>query len=172
MKNFTDRDKSHKLRRKKSVKEKEVRRFDVVASMQTERIDEEQSLKAAILFEDSVSGVEDGSKTEAPPPPSESNPITDLCEALQKESVDASLGYLEYRDYTYDLLTHPVSHPEGSTMTTLNDLLEANARQLYEFPAEKRAIVATVIASSLLQLQRTHWISETWSKNDIFFTTV
>jgi len=162
---------SHKIRRKPSVKGKEVRRFDVVASMQAERIDEEQNLKAAPLFQDLVAPV-DTSKTEVPPPPSESDPITDLCEALNKEFTDASLGYLDYRDYTYDFLGNPLSDAEGSTTTTLNELLEANARQPYEFPAEKRAIVATILASSLLQLQKTHWIGETWSRRDIFFTTV
>ena len=140
--------------------------------MQTQRIDEEQTLKYAIIFEDSVSIAEDAPKLGAVQPPSKSDLISDLCDALKKESTETSLGYLKHGDYSYDFRTQSLSHPQKSTTTTLGELLEANALYPYEFPAEKRAIVATILASSLLQLQKTHWISDTWSKRDVFFTTV
>jgi hypothetical protein len=35
----------------------------------------------------------------------------------------------------------------------------------------KKAVVATILVSSLLQLQRTHWLKDNWAKEDILVMT-
>lgn len=161
---------SNKFRRTKSNKIEQVRRFGVVQSMQTKSLDGEQNLKTAIVFEDTHSVPEDTSDLGATEAPPRDVPIINLCDVL-KESDGTSLGYLKCGNYIYDLLAQSLSYSETST-TTLSELLEANAIHPYNFPAEKRALLAVILASSFLQLQKTHWISDTWSKRDIFFTLV
>lgn len=142
--------------------------------MQSERVDEEQTLKnATIVFEDSVSSINSLSKKI--PEIQDSRPlpkpalISDLCGTLKQGNSVDSLGYLKQDLYIYDLISTPLSNPENQTTTTLRDVLEASSD---EFSPEKRAMVATIIASALLQLRKTHWMSDTWSKRDIFFTKV
>ena len=52
---------------------------------------------------------------------------------------------------------------------TLDEILKEDAMKLHKFPPEKRANVATILASSLLQLQRTHWLKDNWTRKYIFF---
>lgn len=141
--------------------------------MQSERVDDEQALKnVTIVFEDSVSSINSLAKSPEiqdsqplPTPP----PISDLCNALKQNNSVQSLGYPQQDLYIYDFISTPLSNLENRTTTTLRDVLAASPD---EFPPEKRAIVATIIAYALLQLQKTHWISGTWSKREIFFTKV
>lgn len=165
---------SKKLRRKKPDRVKEVRHFEVIESLQSERIDEEKPLKhATIVLEDSVSSMNSlakkSSEFQNSQPSSKATLISNLCASLKQGSSVDSLGYLKQDSYIYDFISTPLSNTENQSTTTLMEVLEASANG---FSPEKRAIVATIIASALLQLQKTHWMSDTWSKRDIFFTKV
>jgi hypothetical protein len=48
----------------------------------------------------------------------------------------------------------------------LKELLEGDTLL---FPAKRRHNVAAILASSLLQLQRTPWLADSWNKNDVLF---
>jgi hypothetical protein len=105
-----------------------------------------------------------------PPVPSLSglSLIADLCHAIQ-QPVSVSLGYLidqGNKHYQVFATDRSISNPERQTAMSLKELLDGDPLR---FPPRKRAFVATILASSLLQLQRTHWLKDNWSKRDIFF---
>jgi hypothetical protein len=98
----------------------------------------------------------------------ESNPL-DLCTIIQHSKVDTYLDYpmgIGKQYLRFHLGPKIARQKEGSI--SLQGLLEGDP---HHFPPAKRALVATILASSLLQLQRTHWIKDNWSKRDVFFRT-
>ena len=100
--------------------------------------------------------------------------IFDLCQAIRLKPAGTPFGHLIDRGYIYhEFITkeRSISNKSHAQAITLNDILEKNILNPYYFPPEKRAVVATVLASSLLQLQRTYWLNDNWNNKDIFFMT-
>jgi hypothetical protein len=101
-------------------------------------------------------------------------PLTDLCGSITRHttSPDTILGKMvDESKNSYEFKLHSSVSPEEENRT-LAQVLEANAVQPYQFPPEKRAVVAAILASTILQLQKTSWLSARLDKNDIFFTVV
>lgn len=110
-------------------------------------------------------------------PPIQSTPIPleieDLCEIFtQNASVDSCIGYLAASDKR----RHEFSHLHGSSqdlqephfdLISLDSLLESSRRQ--RLTRKERLRLASITASSLLQLQTTPWIDGTLTKKDIYF---
>jgi hypothetical protein len=95
--------------------------------------------------------------------------ILDLCTTIQHSKANTYLDHpmdIRKEYLRFSLGTKMIRQKEGSI--SLQELLEGNP---HHFPPAKRVMVATILASSLLQLQRTQWIKDDWSKRDIFFRT-
>lgn len=100
-------------------------------------------------------------------------PLTNICQAINnKESHDTNLGYIEDENKSKYSFNFYSSLPPDEENKTLGQILESNAAQPYQFPPEKRVMVAAVLASSILQLQQTYWLSSRLDKHDIYFTMV
>ena len=115
-----------------------------------------------------VSSMPTTARVDPPMQPEDSNPIPDLCHIIH-QPVGSKLGYLvDQKNKRYHLFPkkRACSVPGPLNTITLKDLLEGDS---HRFPPSKRAVVAAILASSLLQLQRTHWLKDNWSKRDIFF---
>jgi hypothetical protein len=139
--------------------------FAIAEHMQTQRRLDEVEAK-------SIEGTT--SATDHSPPIAIINePISDLCQAISDHVPVAGtfLGYLpDEKKNSYEFHIHSSVPTDGETRT-LSQILEANALKPYLFPSEKRAVVAAVLASSILQLQETYWLSRL-DKKDIFFVLV
>lgn len=101
-----------------------------------------------------------------------SGSIQDLCQALkQRTTAKQPLGWLlDQRQSCHNFTTTRASRtfrglPDGK-FKSLKELLEGDR---LEFPDEDRHMVAAILASSLLQLQRTPWLADFWNKKDILF---
>jgi hypothetical protein len=95
--------------------------------------------------------------------------ISDLCSTIRQSTVNAYLDYiLDLRKKHFRFFLGPKAVREKESTISLQELLEGDH---HRFPPMKRVLVATILASSLLQLQRTQWIKDDWSKRDIFFRT-
>ncbi|EPE34411.1 hypothetical protein GLAREA_10105 [Glarea lozoyensis ATCC 20868] len=107
-----------------------------------------------------------------PPIPIIVEPLTDLCETISCRTISPNtiLGCMVDESMnSYEFQLHSRVSPAEENRT-LAQILEANAVQPYQFPPEKRAVVAAILASTILQLQKTSWLSVRLDKNDIFFT--
>jgi len=97
------------------------------------------------------------------------SPILDLCTSIHNSPSNAYLDYLlDIRKRYFRFFLGPKSVREKESSISLEELLEGDPRR---FPLAKRVLVATILASSLLQLQRTQWMKDGWSKRDVFFRT-
>ncbi|PMD32612.1 hypothetical protein L207DRAFT_639906 [Hyaloscypha variabilis F] len=101
-----------------------------------------------------------------------SGSIQDLCQSLkQRTTAKQPLGWLlDQRQSCHNFTTARASRtfrglPDGK-FKSLKELLEGDR---LEFPDEDRHMVAAILASSLLQLQRTPWLADFWNKKDILF---
>jgi hypothetical protein len=112
--------------------------------------------------------------SEPPPVHIISKPLIDLCQTISSHDpgADTFLGCMpDEQKNLFDFYVQPDVTFDGGTRT-LGQILEDNSVHLYLFPPERRTVVAAVLASSILQLQKTYWLSSRLDKNDIFFTTV
>lgn len=142
------------------------------------RLDEKVSVKSANSAKFDVSTVSiDCRVAESIPAEETAAPqsilIQDLCHAIQDPLPAQSLGYLvdECKNRHEFVPINPPPNPQEETVVTLDQILKEDFMKIHRFPPEKRANVATILASSLLQLQRTHWLKDNWTKRDIFFVT-
>jgi hypothetical protein len=108
------------------------------------------------------------------PPAEESWPnveIHDLCSTLKDVGPKATgLGYLpDHENQRHELrcLTEDVAEPGNLELISLGKLLAKDGH--VRLSRQKRYKVACTLASSLLQLQTTPWLSGTLTKNDVFF---
>lgn len=93
--------------------------------------------------------------------------ILDLCTTIYSSTTNAHLDYLMgIKKQYFRFFLGPKSIREKESSISLQELLEGDSSR---FPPAKRVLVATILASSLLQLQRTQWIKDCWSKRDVFF---
>ncbi|KAH6717894.1 hypothetical protein BKA61DRAFT_293944 [Leptodontidium sp. MPI-SDFR-AT-0119] len=159
---------------------KTIKQFTVLENMQYQnRLDEELSIKStkSAKFDISTVSIKSRCPEELPtkePATPQSNLIEDLCDAIQDSLPGKSLGYLvDEEKNRHEFISNdlPRSTAQNGAVITLDEVLKEDAMKLHRFPPEKRANVATILASSLLQLQRTHWLKDTWTKRDIFFIT-
>ena len=94
--------------------------------------------------------------------------IQNLCQVI-KNLTGLDMGYLidqSNNRHHFSAKKRVCSVPVCDNTVTLKELLGGDPRR---FPPLKRAIVATILASSLPQLQGTHWLKDNWTKNDIIF---
>ncbi|PVH77822.1 hypothetical protein DL98DRAFT_656537 [Cadophora sp. DSE1049] len=143
------------------------------------RLDEEVSITSAKSPKFAVSTVSIDSRCSEVPPAKDkttlqSDMIEDICHVIKDPLPRESLGYLvDERKNRHELIpTSPLDMKlQQEAVITLDEVLKEDAMKLHRFPPEKRANVATILASSLLQLQRTHWLKDNWTRKDIFFVT-
>jgi hypothetical protein len=111
-----------------------------------------------------------------PPSASEENLTTDikidsLCSTLKTPDLDIDyLGYLsddEHQQHEFRLLKDTTSSSQTLEETSLEGLL-ANKGQM-TLSRQKRYKIASILASSLLQLQNTPWLAENLEKKNILF---
>jgi hypothetical protein len=168
---------SNNLLKKKS-RTKTVRHFTVSESMQTkDRIDEDSTVTTISLTTTvSVKSIEPSSQSNLAKPhnPDTSTAlVSDLCSAIQQQLKDPSFGCLVDQKLCarWEFLRIEQSKVEPGTKVaiTLDEVLQGETMKPYQFPAEKRAIVASILASSVLQLQKTHWLKDNWSRKDVHF---
>jgi len=140
-------------------------------------LDEEQTLKSVKSPKFAVSSVSIDNRTSEVSPMEEqkapqSKLIENLCHAIRDPLPRESLGYLADQHKSrleFIPINSPVSASQQEAVVTLDEILKEDAMKLHKFPPEKRANVATILASSLLQLQRTHWLKDNWTRKYIFF---
>ncbi|KAI9791857.1 MAG: hypothetical protein M1816_003402 [Peltula sp. TS41687] len=107
--------------------------------------------------------------------PSDLSEIDDLCKAVQNWGPEhAGLGFLyddqNRRHGIYSILEQQHG-PNTRETVSLEGLLSGQHGGAAGNPLTRyeRFTLAAILASSLLQLQTTPWLSETWSKQDILF---
>jgi hypothetical protein len=97
--------------------------------------------------------------------------IHDLCSTLKDLDPKAPrLGYLsdqENQRHELRCLTEEVASPGSLELISLTKLLATDGN--VRLTRQKRYKVASILASSLLQLQTTPWLRGNLTKNDIFF---
>ncbi|KAH7370572.1 hypothetical protein BKA65DRAFT_471771 [Rhexocercosporidium sp. MPI-PUGE-AT-0058] len=159
---------------------KTIKHFTVLEGMQYQgRLDEEQSIKSAksAKFDVSTVSIESRCPEVLPmkdPIIPENVLIENLCHAIQDPLPGKSLGCLiDEKENRHEFISNdfPRTTSQNEDIITLEEVLKEDAMKIHRFPPEKRAHVATILASSLLQLQRTHWLKDNWTKRDIFFVT-
>jgi hypothetical protein len=158
-----------------------IKHFTVSKSMQQQaRIDEEPVSKYSTLPSpgSSVKPIETPTvKASNPKYSSETKAssgslIPDLCTALRDPLSGTSLGYLVSKNQNHlELLAVDghIKYMNSGEEVTLEQVLKGEIVKPYQFSAEKRAYLATILASSLLQLQHTHWLKNNWTRKDILF---
>jgi hypothetical protein len=111
-----------------------------------------------------------------PPTPSLPEHIQDLCEAimrLDQPQRDACIGYLLdnlQRKHSIYLL-EPKKIDQDWKAYTLRDILErqVQAQNIRRLSQLDKLRIAVDLASSVLQLYKTPWLSDDWGKEDVFF---
>jgi len=97
--------------------------------------------------------------------------IKDLCSCLR--AVDARspcLGYLaDEEQHFHELLPIQKSLEVSNSVTCISLETLLREGQAIHFNRQQRHKIASVLASSLLQLQTTPWLAETFGKKDILF---
>jgi hypothetical protein len=97
------------------------------------------------------------------------SPINDLCSTICScPSDDSCLGYLiDSQNQRHELQSVPESYLDDEKSTSLEELLNSN--EAFKFSRQQRYKVASILASSLLQLQTTPWLPSQLDKKNIFF---
>jgi hypothetical protein len=97
--------------------------------------------------------------------------ITDLCSTMQtRHSIGKCIGYMKDTHNHRHSLVPSIGLSFGSGLlasVTLETLLDHIHE--WSFYQQRRNNVAATLASSLLQLHRTPWIDNKWSKRDVWF---
>lgn len=97
--------------------------------------------------------------------------IKDLCSTLKGvDPTTTGLGYLfdhEKQKHELSCLTQKVEGPESLDLISLDKLLAIDGS--LRLTSQERYKVASVLASSVLQLQTTPWLNKRLSKDSIFF---
>jgi len=92
--------------------------------------------------------------------------IKDFCSIIQSQNFNTQcLGFLSDGERMHDVL--PCPSDEGETYISLSDIL--SKQDSARLSAQKRFKLASVLASSLLQLQTTPWLIDNFEKRNIFF---
>lgn len=101
--------------------------------------------------------------------PEPTTPIKDLCSTIFSCPSNAScLGYLmDSQNQRHELQFVPESYLDDEKSTSLEELLNSN--EACKFSRQQRYKVASILASSLLQLQTTPWLQSQLDKKNIFF---
>jgi hypothetical protein len=101
--------------------------------------------------------------------PEPTTPIEDLCSTIFSCPSNAScLGYLmDSQNQRHELQFVPESYLEDEKSASLEELLNSN--EAFKFSRQQRYKVASILASSLLQLQTTPWLPSQLDKKNIFF---
>jgi hypothetical protein len=103
--------------------------------------------------------------------------IQDLCKAiaqLQQPQRDVCMGYLldglkrKHGIFPVDLPPISSSHEQWATYS-LRDVLTKSTTINRRLTQHDKLRVAVDLASSVLQLYKTPWLSEDWGKDDVFF---
>jgi hypothetical protein len=117
-------------------------------------------------------GKKSNSKCSSEPKASPGSLIPDLCTTLREPRTGTSLGYFVGKNQNrLELLAvdRNTSDINDGEKITLEQILKRELVKPYQFSTEKRANLATILASSLLQLQDTNWLKDKWTRKDIFF---
>lgn len=98
----------------------------------------------------------------------------DLCSSLRRNQ-DTSLGVISDELDRHFQLSKSYDHGAGMTipdtarLVSLPELLDAYQRASIEIARQRRFGMALHIASALLQIQMSPWLSSRWSKYEIYF---
>lgn len=105
---------------------------------------------------------------------SSSQLIKDLCWSL-RNCQEASFGVIaDDHDHQFQLCKLPdpgtaITAPDTAGLVSLPDILEANHQESIGIARQRRFEIAAHIASALLQIQTSPWLSTRWSKHDFYF---
>lgn len=100
--------------------------------------------------------------------------IVDLCSSL-RTSQEPALGVIaDEFDRQFQLCKSPkpspaVTAPDTAKLTPLPQILEAYNKASIDISRKRRFEMAAHIASALLQIQMSPWLSTGWSKHDFYF---
>ena len=99
--------------------------------------------------------------------------IEDLCSALETSDPNIScLGYLCSPDrhrHEFRSIKDNQIVSENPLLISLDELLSRSTKARFELTRKQRYRLAVVLASSLLQLQTTPWLTKNMEKKDIYF---
>lgn len=100
--------------------------------------------------------------------------IKDLCWSL-RNCQEPSFGVIaDEHDRQFQLCRLPepgpaITAPDTAGLVSLRDVLEANHEESIDIARQCRFEMAAHIASALLQIQTSPWLSTRWSKHDFYF---
>ena len=100
--------------------------------------------------------------------------ITDLCSSLQQDCPNSNLGVLFDESDRQFHVVNPIESspttviPVAARLVALPDVLDARHQTSIDIARHRRFEMAANIASALLQIYRSPWLSGRWSK-DLFF---
>ena len=104
-----------------------------------------------------------------------SQPIADLCVSLQQDCQNPDLGVLiDDFDREFQVM-RPIESssttvaPVSARLVALPEILDARHRTSIDIARHRRFEMAVHIASALLQIYRSPWLSGRWSKDQFFF---
>lgn len=100
--------------------------------------------------------------------------IHSLCQAVQDtQNIPTPLGFLaNIRRRRCINITMTTVKPEHVDHVPLQSLLSCdvrNSRKLGKLTRQQRLSIAVTLASAVLQLHTSPWLSENWGTNDIYF---
>lgn len=103
--------------------------------------------------------------------------IPSLCQAIQQaKNVPTCLGFLanvprkrSIHFTTTISLPDPVEHVPLESLLPPRNAEERPSRKYGKLTRQQRLRIAVTLASAVLQLHKSPWLSETWSKKDIYF---
>ena len=98
--------------------------------------------------------------------------ITDLCSSLQHDCPTSNLGILidEFdRQFQVVKPVEPIPTTVAARLVALPEILDAYHQTRIDIARHRRFEMAVHIASALLQIYRSPWLSGKWSKDQFFF---
>ncbi|KAH6693323.1 hypothetical protein BKA61DRAFT_279036 [Leptodontidium sp. MPI-SDFR-AT-0119] len=95
--------------------------------------------------------------------------IKDFCSIIRSQAINGQcLGFLSDGERMHDVLPFPTDETlDGEAYISLSDILSKQGSP--RLSPQKRFKLATILASSLLQLQTTPWLIGNFEKKNIFF---
>lgn len=97
--------------------------------------------------------------------------IVDLCSSL-RNCQEPSFGFIvdEFdRQFQLSKSPEPGPAPDTARLVSLPDIIEAYHQATIDIARQRRFQMAFHIASALLQIQMSPWLSTRWSKHDFYF---
>ena len=96
--------------------------------------------------------------------------ITDLCSSLQHDCPTSNLGILiDDFDRQFQVVKPVEPIPTTVRLVALPEILDAYRQTSIDIARHRRFEMAVHIASALLQIYRSPWLSGKWSKDQFFF---